>query len=49
MGEVHADKDVRLGRRVAIKKLPRVLAKDPERIVRLEREAKLLEASFGRG
>jgi serine/threonine protein kinase len=44
MGEVYVAKDVRLARQVAIKKLPRALASDPERIVRLEREAKLLAA-----
>src|SRR5690349_554149 len=39
MGAVYAARDVRLGRRVAIKLLPPHLAPDPERVRRLRREA----------
>ena len=42
MGEVYRGRDTRLGREVAIKVLPTELACDPERLVRFEREAKLL-------
>ena len=42
MGEVYRARDARLGREVAIKVLPDVLAEDPERLARFEREAKLL-------
>ena len=42
MGEVYRARDMRLGRTVAIKILRDVLAKDPVRIARFEREAKLL-------
>jgi eukaryotic-like serine/threonine-protein kinase len=44
MGEVYRARDTRLGREVAIKILPAALARDPERLVRLEREAKALAA-----
>jgi eukaryotic-like serine/threonine-protein kinase len=44
MGEVYRARDTRLGRDVAIKILPAALARDPERLVRLEREAKALAA-----
>jgi Protein kinase domain len=39
MGAVYAARDVRLGRRVAIKLLPPHLAPDPERVQRFRREA----------
>ena len=42
MGEVYRAHDSRLGRDVAIKVLPTNLARDPERLWRLEREARLL-------
>ena len=42
MGEVYRARDTRLGRSVAIKALPETLARDPERLSRLEREAQLL-------
>jgi Tol biopolymer transport system component/predicted Ser/Thr protein kinase len=42
MGEVYRASDSRLGREVAVKVLPVVLARDPERMARFEREAKLL-------
>ncbi|MBN1569176.1 MAG: PD40 domain-containing protein [Acidobacteria bacterium] len=42
MGEVYRAKDQKLGRDVAIKVLPEEFARDPERIARFEREAKLL-------
>ena len=42
MGEVYRARDTRLDREVAIKVLPEVLARDPERLARFEREAKTL-------
>jgi len=42
MGEVYRAKDTKLGRDVAIKVLPDSLARDPERLARFEREAKVL-------
>jgi len=42
MGEVYRARDGKLEREVAIKVLPEVLATDPERLARLEREAKVL-------
>ncbi len=42
MGEVWRARDSKLGREVAIKTLPEEFAKDEERLVRFEREAKLL-------
>ena len=44
MGEVYLARDIRLERDVAIKTLPRVLAADPERLARLQREARALAA-----
>ena len=42
MGEVYRARDTRLGRDVAIKVLPDLLASSPDRIARFEREAKTL-------
>ena len=42
MGEVYRARDVRLDRQVAIKALPEAFARDPERLARFEREARLL-------
>ena len=42
MGEVWRATDTRLGRDVALKILPASLARDPERMARFEREAKVL-------
>jgi eukaryotic-like serine/threonine-protein kinase len=44
MGEVYRARDTRLGRDVAVKLLPSVLAGDPDRRARLERESRLLAA-----
>src|SRR5262245_57741639 len=42
MGEVYSARDKRLGRSVAVKVLPEAFQKDPERVSRFEREAKVL-------
>ena len=42
MGEVYRAKDARLDREVAIKVLPETMTRDPERIARFQREAKVL-------
>ncbi|MGD2109350.1 MAG: protein kinase [Phycisphaerae bacterium] len=42
MGEVYLARDTKLGRDVAIKALPGNMTRDPERVARFEREAKLL-------
>ena len=44
MGEVYRARDTKLGRDVAIKILPTIFTKDPERRARLEREAHVLAA-----
>src|SRR5579864_6094715 len=44
MGEVYRAKDSKLDREVAIKILPEEWARDPERMARFEREAKVLAA-----
>lgn len=42
MGEVYRARDTRLDREVAIKVLPEAMARDPERVARFQREAKVL-------
>ncbi len=42
MGVVYLGRDVRLDRPVAIKVLPEALSRDPERLARFEREARIL-------
>ena len=42
MGEVWRAEDTKLGREVALKVMPEEFAKDPERMARFEREAKVL-------
>ena len=42
MGEVYLATDSKLDRKVAIKVLPEVMTRDPERVARFEREAKVL-------
>ena len=44
MGEVYRARDTRLQRHVAIKVLPDLFARDPERLARFEREARMLAA-----
>ena len=44
MGEVYRSRDARLGRDVAIKVLPRAFTSHPDRLARLEREARMLGA-----
>ena len=44
MGEVYRARDLKLGRDVAIKVLPAVFTRDPERLARLRREAQVLAA-----
>jgi serine/threonine protein kinase len=44
MGEVYLARDARLGRDVALKVVPEAFLSDPDRIVRFEREAKMLAA-----
>ena len=42
MGEVYRATDPKLDREVAVKVLPDLFSRDPERVARFEREAKLL-------
>ena len=44
MGEVYRAFDTRLGREVAVKTLPGEFSRDPERLARFEREARMLAA-----
>ena len=46
MGEVYRARDARLDRDVAIKVLPASVASDPERLARLQREARVSTASY---
>jgi serine/threonine-protein kinase len=42
MGEVYSARDLRLGRDVALKVLPEALSREPERLARFNREARVL-------
>jgi eukaryotic-like serine/threonine-protein kinase len=42
LGEVYRARDAKLGRDVAIKVVPEAFARNPERMARFEREAKVL-------
>ena len=42
MGEVYRARDTKLGRDVALKVFPQAFTSDPDRLVRFEREAKVL-------
>jgi hypothetical protein len=44
MGEVYRARDTKLDREVAVKVLPEAVSRDPERLARFEREAKMLAA-----
>ena len=44
MGEVYRARDTKLGRDVAVKILPQAFASDSDRLIRFEREARLLAA-----
>jgi serine/threonine protein kinase len=44
MGEVYRSRDTKLNRDVAVKVLPELFAKDPERLARFRREAQMLAA-----
>ncbi len=44
MGEVYRARDTRLGREVAVKALPEEFSRDPKRLSRFEREARMLAA-----
>jgi serine/threonine protein kinase len=44
MGEVYRARDTRVKREVALKVLPDVFARDPERMARFQREAEVLAA-----
>ena len=44
MGEVHRARDSRLGRDIALKVLPAEVASSPDRLARLEREARAVAA-----
>jgi len=47
MGEVYRARDMKLGREVAIKALPRIFTSDPQRVARFAREARHSDRSRG--